>query len=315
MKTIEINYPITDQTFQQTVVAIGSFDGIHLGHHRVINTARDLAIKLEIELAVMMFNPHPLDIIDPSNSSEKIMSIDKRLKELEKLGVHTCYIVNFTKRFADLTEQEFILQILAKMNIKGVVIGFDFRYGKQGKGDATSLKKFAKTNNLFAVKIVEAFQIDQIKVSSSRIRSLLLAGRIEEANQLLGRPYNIEGSVIKGDQRGREIGYPTINLSLKEEYIKLLKGVYVVKVYIDGRSYYGVMNVGSRPTFHNNPDDITYEIHIIDFNQDLYGKLIEVDVLKFLRQEKNFNNVNQLVTAIKEDIEVAKRYASLLLND
>lgn len=315
MKIIKIDYPFTDQVFEKTIVAVGSFDGIHLGHQKVINAARELAVESGVELAVMIFDPHPLDILDPPNSPEKITPRGQQEKQLEKLGVDICYIVSFTKKFASLTDREFTEQILANMNIKTVVIGFDFRYGKKGKGAALNLKEHAKAKNLFAVKIVDAYLIDKIKVSSSRIRSFLLDGKVEEANKLLGRPYSIEGVVVKGEQRGRKIGYPTINLSLKEEYIELLNGVYIVRVYINDNSYYGVMNVGSRPTFYENPMDITYEIHLIDFKQDLYGELIEVDVLKFLRKERGFKNTYQLVEAIREDIEATKRFVSLLLND
>lgn len=315
MKTVHISYPIIDTVFEETVVAIGSFDGVHLGHQKVINTARDLAVEFNIGLAVMIFDPHPLDVINPPNSPEKITPISNKLKQFERLGVNTCYIVNFTEEISALTDYEFIKQILAKMNIKSVVIGFDFHYGNQGKGTALSLKEYAKAHNLFVVTIVDAYLIDQIKVSSSRIRSHLLDGKIEKANQLLGRPYSIEGVVVKGDNRGKQIGYPTINLSFKEEYIELLNGVYVIKAYIDKDFYYGVMNVGSRPTFYNNPADITYEIHLIDFNEDAYGKLVEVDVLKYLRQEKRFENINQLIEAIKEDIHATQKFVSLLLND
>lgn len=312
MDTIKINYPITGKEFTKSTVAIGSFDGVHLGHQKVINAAKTLANQSGTKLAVMIFDPHPLDIIDTTNSPEKITPTANKLKQLERIGVEICYIMNFTEEFALLSDQEFTTQILAKMNFGGVVVGFDFRYGKRGKGAAENLKKYAKENNLFKVEIVDAFMIDQIKVSSSRIRSLLLDGKVEEANKLLGRPFNIEGVVVKGEQRGRTIGYPTINLALKEEYIGLLNGVYVVRAYIDCKSYYGVMNVGSRPTFYENPADITYEIHLLDFNQDIYGKELEVDVLNFLRKEKRFEELETLKIAIEEDIRKMEAYVSLL---
>ncbi len=316
MQVKYLSYPITENDFPETICAIGSFDGVHLGHQQVIASARMQAKERGISTAVIIFEPHPLSILAPACTPPRITPLAAKLELLESQGVELCYVFEFTSSLAQLSETDFVDLVLAKMNLRGVVVGFDFTYGKRGSGSAASLKEQATTGDLFSVTVVLAYLIDANKVSSSRIRELLKSARIPEANQLLGRAYAFRAKVVEGDKRGRELGFPTMNLELIADYIGLQKGVYVVKTKIeDVGMHYGVMNVGVRPTFYQASPKTTYEVHLFDFNQDVYGKEVSVEVIDFLRVEQAFSDSGSLVAAIQRDLKQARTIVSLHLKD
>lgn len=313
MQVKNISYPFNNTDFTPVVCAIGSFDGVHLGHQEVINTAKLQAEELGVASAVIIFEPHPLFILDTSNTPQRITPLVDKLLRIEEQGVDICYIFEFSRSFAELSSNDFVESVLSKMNLKGVVVGFDFRYGKHGAGNALTLQSNADIKQLFTVTVVEAYLVGGSKVSSSRIRKLLIAGKIREANKLLGQEYTFIGKVVGGEKRGRKLGFPTMNIELAADYISLQNGVYVVETVIDGDYYYGVMNVGTKPTFYDKITPTTYEIHLIDFSQNVYGKTISVIVLDYLRAEKRFSSVKCLVDAIEQDIEQARLIISLHL--
>lgn len=314
MEVKYLSYPLIESDFPEAICAIGSFDGVHLGHQKVISIARNQAKEQGVYTAVIIFEPHPLAIISPNFAPGRITPLSAKLELLENQGVDICYVFDFTSSLAGLAETDFVGQVLARMNFRGIVVGFDFSYGKSGTGSAASLKMQAAAESLFTVTVVEPYLMAGAKVSSSRIRDLLSQGEVSEASSLLGRPFAFTGLVIEGDKRGRKLGFPTMNLELTANNISLLKGVYAVRTLIDDDGpYYGVMNVGQRPTFYEKTAKTTYEIHLFDFKNEVYGKRVKVDVLAFIREEQAFSDAKSLVTAINNDIDQAKVIVSLHL--
>ncbi|MGD9677164.1 MAG: bifunctional riboflavin kinase/FAD synthetase [Vulcanibacillus sp.] len=287
------------------IMAIGYFDGVHLGHQKVISKALERAKENNIICSVMIFEPHPHEIIGVTNKVEKITPINSKINQLKKLGVNICYIVKFTKNFANTSPRNFIDEILIQLNVKGIVVGYDFTFGKNGSGNPETLKELSK--NIYTVDIIEPYFLSNIKISSTRIRDCLISGNITDANKMLGRSYSFKGKVVHGDGRGRDIGFPTVNLELIDDYSKIKNGVYTVNVKYNGNKLLGVMNVGYRPTF--SPDNvIKYEVYIIDFNEEIYGQELEVELLYYLREEKKYSNIEDLKKQINIDIVSAEEF-------
>lgn len=299
-----ISYPINECSFKPVVLAIGYFDGVHLGHQQVIKKAIKIAKEKGVSCGVMTFDPHPKEVIGENIHIEKITPLASKLKQLELLNIDICYVVNFTRELASVSPKEFIDNFLVKLNVQGVIAGFDFAFGHKGSGSGETLRE--ESNGRFTVDIVEPFYYHGEKISSTRIREFLLTGLVTEAKNLLGRNYSFIGRVISGDKIGRTLGFPTANLELIDEYIALKNGVYVVKVKYDNQAYIGVMNVGNRPTLKRELNEISYEIFILDFNEMIYGKVIEVELIDYIREEKKFNNLDELKRQISRDVDFAR---------
>lgn len=303
MHIYHISYPIIEKKFFDNILAIGFFDGVHLGHQEVIKRAQKIAKEKNILCSVMTFNPHPLQVIGINKKIDEITPIKTKVRIFEEMKIDICYIVEFTKEFADINPQEFIDDFLMKLSVKGIVIGYDFSFGKEGAGKPEILRKLS--NERYSVDIIEQYSDQAKKISSSRIRENLLLGNMKEANRLLGRNFTFKGKVIHGYKRGRILGYPTANIELIENFMSVKSGVYVVRVLYADASYTGVMNIGTKPTFELE-DISTIEIHILDFSQEIYGELIEVELLEYIRDEKKFNNIEELKKEINSDIEKAR---------
>jgi len=303
MQVCEISYPITEKSYQPIVIAIGYFDGVHLGHQQVIKRACLLAKKLHLPCGVMTFDPHPKEIINSDCKIDQITPVKAKLKHLGNLNVDVTYLVKFTKQFAEITPEQFIREFLLKLNVKGVVVGFDFTFGFKGLGDTDLL--IEKGEQFFDVEVVSPLNHYEKKISSTRIRDNLLLGNLLEVSRLLGRNYSICGVVVHGDKRGRTIGFPTANLEMVEDYLQIKKGVYAVKVHYNKQTYTGVMNIGYKPTF-NKSQTPTYEVYIIDFNQNIYDQVLEVELIDYIRSEKKFNTIEELKEQIKLDVKKAK---------
>ncbi len=286
----------------ETVVAIGSFDGIHIGHKALFEETKNLAEKLNAEPVVVTFDPHPRIVLFPEANFKLLTTLEEKLYLLFKEGIKNVTLIPFTKTLADLSADLFIQEyIVDKLKAKGVVIGFNFRFGKGRKGDAEYLKTLGEKYN-FTVKAVPPVILDGIVVSSSVIRNLIEKAQIEEANKLLGRPYFILGKVIKGKGRGRDLGYPTANIEVSS--LKLLppSGVYAVWVVINGKKFKGALNIGKRPTFEEGETAI--EVHIFDFNKNIYGETLKIEFIKHIREEKKFSSVEELKNQIKKDCQI-----------
>lgn len=296
------------EPFPQACVTIGNFDGVHLGHQMLFaEVARRACMRQGTSLAVT-FEPHPLRILRPGGI-KLISSCEQKIELIRMAGIDALLIVPFTLEFAATTAQHFVDDILVgRIGVKELVIGYDYAFGKGRTGDINFLKKQGEEKG-FPVTVVEAFYLNDVLVSSTRIRQLVADGMMEEARTLLGRPYQIRGEVQIGKQRGgKEVGYPTANLRVDPDDLVPRHGVYVSQVICEGKCYGGVLNIGHNPTF--GKQDLVAETHIFDFNQDIYGKPIKVNLLKFLRGERKFPGIAELAAQIGRDVVEAKRVLS-----
>ncbi|MCK4739470.1 MAG: bifunctional riboflavin kinase/FAD synthetase [Deltaproteobacteria bacterium] len=291
------------------IITLGNFDGIHLGHQKILKTLVLRGKKLKLPTILFTFNPHPLKIISPKKNPPLIISGEQKASLIASFGIDTLILSRFTKEFASLSAKDFFEQILLKeLRPKEIIIGHDYCFGKARSGTAERLKLFAKKEGI-AVRIVSAKTKGGKVVSSSRIRSLILDGEITEANKLLGRNFTLTGEVIKGRGVGKNLGYPTANLKTKCELIPRV-GVYATYVKIAGRKklYKGVVNIGEAPTFKRKKT--IFEVHLLDFNSKLYGKFIELFFVKFIRAEKQFPLACKLAVQIEQDIKKTRALLS-----
>ncbi|GAE24301.1 riboflavin kinase [Halalkalibacter wakoensis JCM 9140] len=305
MDTIYLKHPIDGTTLkhEKTVMALGYFDGVHIGHQKVIKNAIEIANKLNTSTSVMTFHPHPKEVLR-NTEMNYITPLSEKIKKIEKLGVDTLFVVEFSLEFASLTPQQFVDDYLIGLHVVHVVAGFDFTYGALGKGTMETLPFHAR-NRLHSTT-VEKFEMNNEKVSSTKIRELLQQGAVWDVVSLLGSEYTLMGTVVDGEKRGRTIGFPTANIKPNDRYIIPKTGVYAVKLTVNETQYDGVCNVGYKPTFHQeNEADPTIEVHLFAFDQDIYGKEVELQWISRIRSEKKFNGVEQLIEQIQRDKETA----------
>lgn len=315
-KIIKITHPhsIQKEECKETVLALGFFDGVHKGHQQVIKTAKAIADEKGLLLSVMTFDPHPSAILGNRDESISYLTpLELKVKWMEKLGVDQLFIVQFTEEFANLLPQEFVDQYIIGLNAKHVVAGFDFSFGKYGKGTMESLPFHSR--NEFTQTTVSKYDFENEKVSSTRIRQAIISGEMDEAAKLLGRPYQIKGTVVDGDKRGRTIGFPTANISVSVPYALPSVGVYAVKCIINGLIFEGMCNIGYKPTFYHEFQKQTIEVNIFDFNEDIYGREVEIYWYTRIRDEKKFNGINELIEQLQKDREVVKQYFKECLTD
>ncbi len=282
------------------VIAIGAFDGLHLGHQTIIQRAVEKSHGLKTVSGVYSFSPHPQQILFPENFNGYIMSEEQKEQNLEKLGIDYFFRQKFTREFSQMDFKDFIKNILVdKLNVCHIVVGDDFRFGYHGSGGVKSLKIMGERYN-FTVDILSPVKINKEKVSSTLIRNMVDSGQMDKIPDYMGRYYQIQGKVITGEGRGRKLGIPTANLKLDTEYIMPPRGVYAAYAVIDDKQYKGILNIGFKPTFAGK--DYSIEIHIMEFSGDLYGKKLKVEMIKFIRPEKAFAGIEELVKQIKKDI-------------
>lgn len=284
----------------RTFVTIGTFDGIHIGHRKVL---KNLVVQAKEQNAVsvlLTFFPHPRMVLQEGNSIKLLNTIDERIELLSKCGVDVLIVHKFSKDFADQSALTFVSEILVgKLNISKLFIGYDHHFGKNREGNFDQLKTLGDTYD-FKVKKIAQKDIDNIAISSTQIRQAVLDGNIEKANAFLGYPYMLTGVVVRGENLGEKLGYPTANIHIKEPYKLLPKlGAYLVKARIEGKTYFGMMNIGYRPTVEGRSK--TIEVHFFNFDSILYGKDLRIDVLTFLRDEKKFDSLEALKEQLRED--------------
>ncbi|PKR87100.1 bifunctional riboflavin kinase/FAD synthetase [Heyndrickxia camelliae] len=316
MKVLTIHHPhsFTKADFPPLVMALGYFDGIHLGHQKVILTAKNIAEEHGWKSAVMTFDPHPSVVLSSKHKHvEHITPLEEKVRLIEQLGIDYLIIVRFTSSFASLDPQDFVNQYIVGLHVQHVVAGFDFTYGKFGKGTMETMKLHA--NNQFACTTVDKFaQPDsEEKVSSTLTRKHLSEGDVTGAYHLLGRYYRTAGIVVHGEKRGRQIGFPTANIKLNGEYIIPKNGVYAVKLFVNNKWFIGVCNIGVKPTF-KNPDEYqrSIEVHIINFDQSIYGEEVVVEWHKRIRDEKKFDGIEALKSQIVNDKQTTIEYFAKL---
>mgnify|MGYP001215735565 FL=1 len=293
-----------DSRHRRSVIAIGNFDGIHLGHQKVINEAKKKAKKNKLPFGLMTFEPVPVMFFNKKIKNHRINSLEQKKDQLKKLKLNFLIVIKFNKKFSSLSPEEFIKKIIhKKTNCRFLYVSKNFRFGFKRKGNIETLKKYEKQYN-FKNVIVKPFITKRKIISSTFIRKKIRKGQIEEVNKLLNRNWSIKGKVIKGQKRGRKIGFPTCNLRLNSYVIPRL-GVYAVKVKTNNVSNNGIANIGYRPTF--NGQSLLLETNIFGINKNLYNKVITVSFKKFLRAEKKFKSFEYLKKQIKIDIKQAKK--------
>ena len=288
---------------KKAVVAIGNFDGLHLGHQKVINEAKIVAKKFKLPFGVITFEPMPAMFFNKKIKNHRINSLNQKKNGFKKLKLDFLIIIKFNKKFSSLTAEEFIEKIIyKKINCKYLYISRNFKFGFKRKGNLNTLKSFEKKFGYESV-ITKPYKKDKKIISSTMIRNKIASGKINQANKLLGRKWSIEGQVMAGEKRGRKIGFPTCNLKLNNYVIPQL-GVYAVKVSGNNFVKKGIANIGFRPTF--NGQGLLLETNIFGINKNLYNKVINVHFKKFIRKEKKFQNIEELKKQIKIDIQKAK---------
>lgn len=309
MKTIELSYPHTlhKEDLPETVSAIGFFDGIHKGHQKVIQQAIDKAAQNNMESAVITFFPHPSVVLKKDAAHVKYLTLPSEKQEIvEELGVDRVYIIRFNEELSKLSPQAFIDHFIIGLNIQHLVAGFDYSFGHKGKGKMADMQHYAR--DAFTWETVDKVTLKEEKISSTRIRQALAAGEMEEAEQLLGRPYTISGVVVKGASRGRELGYPTANLAIPKETLLPKQGVYAARVYRKDRVYGGMANIGTNPTFTEDQVDMSVEVYLFDFDDNLYGEELTMEWLSHTRDEIKFDSKEALIERMQQDDQEIRAY-------
>jgi riboflavin kinase/FMN adenylyltransferase len=289
--------------FTRSVITLGNFDGLHLGHQELIRKVIRRAKETDARSIVVTFRPHPLKILAPEKCPPLISIYEEKIKLFEKLGIDVLVKIPFTLEFAKMTPGDFVKGILCDMlGAKEIFVGFNYRFGRGREGNITTLKALGERLG-FTVREVEQVSLDGEVISSTKIRHLLRDGEVEHAARLLGRTYTITGIVVKGDGRGKDLGFPTANIAPKHSIIPA-HGVYAVRLFVRDRFYDGIANIGMRPTFDKNV--LTVEVHVFDFNEDIYGEDISLYFIGKIRDEKRFGSADELIHQIRADVGIAR---------
>jgi len=296
---------------KNAVVTQGTFDGVHAAHHVILNRLKRVATEVEGETVVLTFHPHPRLVLQPSDGSLKLLqTIDEKIEALSDAGIDHLIIIPFTKEFSELTSLEFIRDIIIdKIGTKVLVVGYNHRFGKNREGDHDSLSEYSKLFG-FQVEEIPQQEVDSVAVSSTKIRNALSNGDLQTANKYLSRPYRISGVVVHGKQLGRTIGFPTANIRITNSD-KLIPpdGVYAVRIFIHNKWYGGMLNSGYRPTVDGFNHAI--EVHVFEFNNEIYDVEVRIDFVDKLRSEIKFESVHQL----KNQLELDKLQALKILTN
>ncbi|ADG82238.1 bifunctional riboflavin kinase/FAD synthetase [Thermincola potens] len=304
---MEVYYDIRDvKNYPNPVVALGNFDGVHLGHRELVRRTRKMADEISGTPVVFTFDPHPLKVLLPDSYPPLLLPKEEKIKMMAELGIAVMVIAGFSRRMANLEPADFMKKILVEgVGAKGIIVGYNFSFGKGGKGTPELLREYAPEGN-YRVDVVPPVTVDGVEVSSTLIRQLLLRGEVTEARKYLGYFPYVRGKVVYGVQLGRKIGFPTANLDLNHEILVPAKGVYAVRVSCLGEKHCGVANIGNKPTLKKeNP--VNLEVHIFDFDGNLYGHEIKVEFVARLRAEKSFQDLEELTRQICIDAGLARR--------
>jgi riboflavin kinase/FMN adenylyltransferase len=294
---------------KRSVVTIGTFDGIHLGHQKILSRLIKSSKNKDLNSVVLTFFPHPRIILNKYNDVKMIDTLDEKIIHLNEIGIDSLVIHPFNKNFSLLSANQFIKDFLVdKLKIKHIIIGYDHRFGKGREASVTDLKNYADDYD-FTVEEIKAQEIEKITVSSTKIRNSINQGDIKTTEKYLGRSFNLTGKIVKGDGLGKKINYPTANIFIEETYKIIPKdGVYLVETIIEDKLFNGMMNIGHRPTIGTNVKSI--EVHLFNFNEDIYGKVISIKMISKIRDEKKFSSIE----ALKEQLVKDENYCLKLIN-
>jgi riboflavin kinase/FMN adenylyltransferase len=294
---------------KRSVVTIGTFDGIHLGHQKILSRLIKSSKNKDLNSVVLTFFPHPRIILNKYNEVKMIDTLDEKIIHLNEIGIDSLVIHPFDKNFSLLSANQFIKDFLVdKLKIKHIIIGYDHRFGKGREASVTDLKNYADDYD-FTVEEIKAQEIEKITVSSTKIRNSINQGDIKTTEKYLGRSFNLTGKIVKGDGLGKKINYPTANIFIEETYKIIPKdGVYLVETIIEDKLFNGMMNIGHRPTIGTNVKSI--EVHLFNFNEDIYGKVISIKMISKIRDEKKFSSIEALKGQLVKD----ENYCLKLIN-
>ena len=301
-----LNWKISDKklNIKPSAAVIGNFDGVHRGHLEVLKNAKEFSSKSNLPLSVLTFDPHPREFFSKGNTNFLLQTLLDKAEALSKNNIDYLINLKFDDLLSELSPEQFVEKVLSEsLSLKHIFVGKDFKFGKDRAGDINSLKSFGLKYRI-GLSSIKLKNQDGTSISSTKIRNNLKKGKIKEANELLGRPYMISGLVIEGDKRGRQIGFPTANISLGN-LIRPAFGVYAVLIEgIENKVLRGIANIGRRPTV--NDRGVLLEVNIFDFNEDIYGKKIFISLIDFIRDEKKFDGIENLKKQIVMDVKLSK---------
>lgn len=308
---MQIYHHIHHFQVEKPVLTIGAFDGLHLGHRKVIEKLKAIADAKEAETVVFTFHPHPQFVLAPERSRQELRmltTIDERIALFEKAGIDHLVIFPFTKEFSRLAYADFVRTILVeKMHINTLVLGYDHRLGRNRAGNFESLQHLSAQYG-FELEKLDALLVDDNNISSTKIRRALQQGDVQTAARYLGYSYSFSGTVVEGMQLGRKIQFPTANIRLGDKFKLIPKnGVYAVRVFLLGKTYDGMMNIGIRPTVNKQIENKSIEVHLFDFQADIYGRNMGVQAIQYLRDEQKFASVDELRAQLEIDKQNALR--------
>ena len=287
-------------------LTLGMFDGVHLGHKSIIDELIKVGSENDLETAILTFWPHPRFVFNPDEDLKLLNTLEEKKSLIEKYGINNLFLKEFDEEFRNLTGEEFVRQILIeKLNVKYLIIGYDHSFGKNKSGNFELLQKLSKELG-FEVEQMEAINIHENNISSTKIRNALLKGKIQEANEMLGYPYSVSGIVAHGKKLGRTIGYPTANIETESIKLLLKKGAYIVETIVKDQQYKGMLSIGTNPTV--NGEKLTVEVYILDFNEDIYGEKITVNFRDFLHEEIKFEGLEKLIERLDEDKKLTEEF-------
>jgi len=301
---LKIHHTLNSYPKEPSAITIGTFDGVHLGHQKIIKRLLNIAEEKGLQSVILTFFPHPRMVLQNAVEIKLLNTIQERQEILSSLGLGHLIIKKFTKDFSKLPADQYVKDILVdKLNAKYIIIGYDHRFGKNRRADINDLVEFGELYD-FKVEEISVKDVEDVAVSSTKIRNALNVGDINTANSFLGYDYFLTGTVIKGKQIGKQIGFPTANINIKETYKLIPKnGSYVVKSHIDNTPIFGMMNIGTNPTVNGTKQSI--EVHFFNFNQNLYNKKLKIELLERLRDEQKFDSLEYLQSQLKIDKENA----------
>lgn len=313
--SIQVFRKLSDIKFDKnTVLTLGTFDGIHLGHHQIISAVVKKAKQNNMRSFVLTFEPHPRKVLSKDNKVYLLSSLEDKIEILNKLGIENLLVIEFTKEFSQQSAEQFIIDYLVNgIGLSEIVIGYDHHFGKGRGGNADTLISIGDEHG-FKTSVIQSYYLEDKVVSSTKIRDALSEGDVLSAAKMLGRYYRFSGTVVGGDKRGRALGYPTANIDLdvKEKLLPLI-GIYAVRVNLHNQVYNGLLSIGRRPTFYED-GAVVSEVYIYNFDQQIYGEKISIDLVDRLRGEEKFNSTDELVTQMDKDKEKGIKILNALNN-
>ncbi|MBW8382785.1 MAG: bifunctional riboflavin kinase/FAD synthetase [Youngiibacter sp.] len=308
---------VIDETYkgelnEGTYIALGSFDGLHLGHMSLINRVVDEALADGVKSMVYTFKNHPLTVAKPEAVPKLLMDNEQKLHLLESSGIDVTAMISFTKGYMMTGPEEFITMLMDKYNAKGIVVGFNYKFGYKNRGNVESLRELSQKYG-FKLMVLDAAKMEEAVISSTRIRDLIINGHVKEANAMLFEPFMLRGTVVGGRKIGRKIGFPTANMTYDNKYLIPKIGVYYTNIWVKGKLHRGISSVGYNPTIDEG-QKLTIETYILDFNEDIYGEEVRLYFMEYMRGEVKFEGLEALIAQLNKDRDLAaeKELAQLL---